>query len=75
MNKDTKRRNKTKQILEPKTTINELKQSIESFNNQLDGTEGMSDLKTSHLILFIKDMHIHKKITLSLVKYQQLHCL
>lgn len=52
MNKDTKPRNKTKQILEPKTTINELKQSIESFNNQLDGTEGMSDSKTSHLIIY-----------------------
>lgn len=75
MNKDTKTRNKTKQILEPKNTINELKQSIESFNNQLEGTEGISDSKTSHLILFIKDMHIHKKIILSLVKYQQLHCL
>ena len=43
MNKDTKNRNKTKQILESKNTINELEQSIESFNNQLDKTEGISD--------------------------------
>ena len=50
MNKDTKNRNKTKQILESKNTINELEQSIESFNNQLDKTEGISDSKTSHLI-------------------------
>lgn len=75
MNKDTKNRNKTKQILESKDTINELKQSVESFNNQLGRTEGISDSKTSHLILFVKDVHIHKKIILSLVKYQQLHCL
>ena len=73
MNKDTKNRNKTKQILESKNTINELEQSIESFNNQFDKTEGISDSKTSHLILFVKDVDIYKKIILPLIKYQQLH--